>query len=63
LGLLKITEEYVLDENRTTEPASSKEMLIVLTLAVYNKIAQTIMLKSMVPDLGWFDGDWANFED
>ena len=28
-----------------------------------NKNVQTMMLKSMVLDLGWFDGNRAKFED
>ena len=36
LGLLKITEEYTIDRNRTTKLVS-RDMLIVLTPAVYNK--------------------------
>ena len=31
--------------------------------AVYNKTAQVVMLKSIVPDPGWFDGDRTKFED
>ena len=49
LGSLRITEEYILDENRTTEPISSEEMSTALILAVHNKIVQAIMPKSMVP--------------
>jgi len=51
LKSLKIIEEYVLDRNRTTEPTLSEEMSTAPTQAVYNKAAQTVMPKSMVPDL------------
>ena len=57
LGSLRITEEYGSDRNRTTELASSEEMLTALTLAVYNKTAQAVMQKSIAPDPGWFDSD------
>ena len=48
MGLLRITEEYALDGNRTTEPALSEEMSTVL--AVYDKTAKAVMLKSIVLD-------------
>ena len=57
LGLLKITEEYILNRNRNTEPALLKEMLAVPTLVVYNEIAQEVISKSIVSYLGWFDGN------
>jgi len=57
LGLLKITEEYVSNRNRTTEPALLKEMLAVPTLVVYNEIAQEVTSKSIVSDLEWFDSN------
>ena len=43
LELLRITEEYILNRNRTTELALSKEMLTVPILAIYNEIAQTVI--------------------
>ena len=62
---MRITKEYVLKENRTIELAipEIEEMLIALVLAVYNGVEQTVMLKSMVLDSGWFDSDWTKFED
>jgi len=54
---LRITEEYISDRNKTTEPTLSEEILTAPTLAVYNKIAQAVIPKNMVPDLEWFDGD------
>ena len=63
LGLLRITEEYISDKNRTTELASSEEMSIVSIPAVYNEIAQIVVLKSMVSDLEWFNGDQMKFKD
>ena len=38
-------------------------MLIALTPVIHNETVQAVMLKSMVPDSGWFDGDWTKFED
>ena len=54
---LRITEEYTLDGNRTTKLASSEEISIVPTPAVYNETTQAIILKSMVLNLGWFDSN------
>ena len=51
LESLRITEEYTLKWNRTIELAL-KDMSIVLALAVYNKITQVVIPKSMVPDSG-----------
>jgi len=49
LGSLRITEDYVSDRSKTIEPAS-KEMSTVPIPAVYNKIVQAVMLKSIVLD-------------
>jgi len=46
---LRITKEYTLDKNRTTEIAL-ENMLTVPTLEVYNKKMQAVMPKSMVLD-------------
>ena len=51
LESLKIIEEYALNRNRTTEPTLSEEMSTAPMPVVYNKAAQTVMPKSMVPDL------------
>jgi len=48
---LRITEEYALDRNRTTELAS-ENISTALALVVHSKIRQAIMLKSMVLDPG-----------
>ena len=62
LRSLRITKENIL--NRSTEPAISETSGEMLTaLAVYNKTAQAVIPKSMVPDPGWFDGDRTKFED
>ena len=57
MGSLRITKENALE--RTTEYTDN----ILTALAVYNEIAHAIMLKSMVPDPGWFNGDQMKFED
>jgi len=48
---LRITEEYALDRNRTTELAL-EDISTALVLVVYSKMRQAIMLKSMVLDPG-----------
>jgi len=63
LRLLRITEEYTSNENKTTELALSEEMSTVLIPAVYNGIAQIVIPKSIVLDLEWFDSDQTKFED
>ena len=63
LELLRITKEYILEKNRIIEPKSSKEMSTVFVLAIYNKTVQTVMLKSMVSDLEWFDSNQTKFKD
>ena len=45
---LKITKEYALDKNRTTELVATE---------------QAVMLRSMILDLEWFDRDQMKFED
>ena len=63
MRLLRITEEYTSNENKTTELALSEEMSTVLIPAVYNGIAQIVIPKSIVLDLEWFDSDQTKFED
>ena len=38
-------------------------MSVAPAAAAANENVQAGMLKSMVPDPGWFDGDWSKFED
>jgi len=57
---LRITEEYISDRNRTTEPASLEEMLTAPKPAVYDEI---VMLKNIVPNPRWFDNNKTKFED
>ena len=63
LEFLKITKEYVLDKNKTTELTSLEEILTVPIPVVHNGIAQAVMLKSIVPNPEWFDGNQMKFED
>ena len=62
LRSLKIIKKYILKENRTIELALEK-MLIVSALAIYDETAQAVMLKSIVLDLRWFDGNQTKFEN
>ena len=63
LGLLRITEDNI--SNRSIEPAipETEKMSTAPVLAVYNKNVQITTPKSMVSDLGQFDGDRTKFED
>ena len=60
---MKIIEEETLDKIRITETETTEEILTVSVLAVNNATEQAIMLKSIVPDLEWFDGNQTKFED
>ena len=56
LGFLQITEEALSKYEKTDIKMSTASVPA-------NKNVQAIMLKSMVPDLGWFNRDWTKFED
>jgi len=56
LGSLQITEEALSEYKQTDTEMSA-------TPAPANKNIQTVMLKSMVLDPGWFDGNQMKFED
>ena len=60
LGSLRITEDNIL--NRSTKPATleTDKMSTAPAPAVYN---ENVLTKTMVPDLGWFDGDRTKFKD
>ena len=61
LGSLRITKANV--SNKKTEPVIPETLDTMLKiLAVYNKTVQTVILKSMVLDLGQFDKDRTKFE-
>ena len=53
LGLLRITKEDI--SNKTIETEYTNKILIALVLVVQNK--QTVMLRSIVLDPEWFDGN------
>ena len=58
LGSLQITEETSEDYKW-----SDTEMSVAPAPAATNKNIQAVIPKNMVPDPGWFDGDWTKFED
>jgi len=60
LESLRITKEYTSDENRTTKPEILEKIFIAPVLA---KMEQLVILKSMVSDSEWFDGDQMKFKD
>jgi len=60
LESLRITKEYTSDENRTTKPEILEKIFIAPVLA---KMEQLVILKSIVSDSEWFDGDQMKFKD
>ena len=60
LGSLRITKDNM--SNRSTKPATPEidRMSIALAPTVYN---ESIPTKTMVLDLGWFNGDRMKIED
>ena len=63
LGSLRITKDNMLNKSTELAIPETKEMLTAPVLAVYNKNIQTITPKSIVPDLGQFDGDRTKFKN
>jgi len=65
LESLRIIKEYTLEGNRTIELVTpeTEEISTALALVVYNRIEQAVMLKSMIPDPGWFDSNQMKFEN
>jgi len=63
LELLRITKDNVSNKSTKLATLETEEMLTALVLARYNENIQTITPKSMILDLGWFDGDRTKFED
>ena len=61
LGSLQINEEASMEENEQTDTKMS--VAPATAAAVASENVQAGLLKSMVPDPGWFDGDWSKFED
>ena len=58
---MQITEEALDNYEQTT----TEEMSVAPTPAAVadGENIQTGLLKNMVPDPGWFDGDWTKFKD
>jgi len=63
LRSLTINKDNVSNKNIELVTPETEEMSIAPALAVYNENVQTMTPKSMVPDLGWFDGDRTKFKD
>jgi len=73
LGSLQINEETSTEEYKRTDTkmsvvpaaaaASENAQAVVPAAAAASENAQAGVPKSMVPDLGWFDGDRSKFED
>ena len=59
MGLLRITKEDILD--RITKTETTDKISAASALVIYNK--QAVMSKSMVLDLGWFNGNRMKFEN
>jgi len=61
LGSLQIKEEASTDEYEPTDTEMTGTPAPEATVASEN--IQAGLPKSIVPDPGWFDGDWSKFED
>ena len=59
LGSLQINKEASTDEYELTDT----EMSVAPVAAAVSENIQAGLLKNMVLDPGWFDGDWSKFED
>ena len=61
LGFLQINKEASTDEYEPMDTEMS--VAPAPTAAAVSKNVQAGLLKNMVLDPGWFDGDWSKFED
>ena len=61
LGSLQINKEASTEEYEQTDTKMS--VAPATAAAAVSKNVQAGLPKNMVPDLGWFDGDWSKFED
>jgi len=61
LGSLQINEKASTDKYEQIDTEMS--VAPATTAAAVSKNVQAGLLKNMVPDPGWFDGDWSKFED
>jgi len=59
---LQINEEASTNEYKQTDTEMSEAQQATAAAAVSENV-QAGLLKNMVPDPGWFDGDWSKFED
>jgi len=62
LGSLQINEEASSSKYKQTDTEMSIAQQATAAVAVSENI-QAGLSKNMVPDPGWFDGDWSKFED
>jgi len=60
LGSLQIMEEASTDNEQTDTEMSVAPAPVAVT---NSENIQAGIPKNMVPDPGWFDGDWMKFED
>ena len=58
---MQINEEASSSKYEQTDTEMS--VAPAITAAAVNKNVQAGLLKNMVLDPGWFDGDWSKFED
>jgi len=63
LESLRITKDNILNRSTELVTPETEEMSTAPALAGYNENVSTTTPKSMVPDLGWFDGDRTKFKD
>jgi len=61
LGSLQINEEASTEEYEQTDTEMS--VAPATTAAAVSENVQAGLPKNIVPDPGWFDGDWSKFED
>ena len=62
LGSLQINEEASTSKYKQTDPEMSGVQLATAAAAVSENV-QAGLLKNMIPDPGWFNGDRSKFED
>jgi len=62
LGSLQINEEASSSKYKQTDTEMSIAQQATAAVAVSENV-QAGLSKNMVPDPGWFDGDWSKFED
>ena len=63
LGSLRITKDNISNRSIELVTLEIEEMLTTPAPAVYSENIQIMILKSMIPDLGWFDRNRTKFKD